>query len=49
MAMFSSIRSDVLKPLHLDVRFISALPVKRQPVCTAWVDTKPAQIVEAEG
>src|SRR5688572_32020593 len=33
----------------LDVRFISSLPVKRQPVCTAWADTKPAQIVEAEG
>ena len=33
----------------LDVHFISSLPVKRQPVCTAWVDTKPAQIVEAEG
>jgi hypothetical protein len=35
--------------IGLDVRFISSLPVKRQPVCTAWADTKPAQIVEAEG
>ena len=33
----------------LDVHFISSLPVKPQPVCTAWVDKRPAQIVAAEG
>jgi hypothetical protein len=34
---------------NLDVRFISSLPVKRHPVCMAWVDTKPAQMAWAEG
>ena len=32
----------------LDVHFISSLPVKQQPACMAWVDKRPAQIVEAE-
>jgi hypothetical protein len=35
--------------IPLDVRFISSLPVKRHPVCMAWVDTKPAQMAWAEG
>jgi hypothetical protein len=45
----TTVKSPERLPKDLDVRFISSLPVKRQPVCTAWVDTKPAQIVEAEG
>ncbi len=32
----------------LDVHFISSLPVKQRPACTAWADKRPAQIVEAE-
>ena len=32
----------------LDVHFISSLPVKQRPACTAWADKRPAQSVEAE-
>ena len=28
----------------LDVHFISSLPVKQQPACMAWMETRPAQI-----
>ncbi len=34
---------------NLDVHFISSLPVKRRPACTAWADKTPVQIVEVEG
>ena len=27
----------------LDVHFISSLPVRRQPVCKAWADTRPVR------
>ena len=33
----------------LDVHFISSLPVIQRTVCRAWVDTRPVQIVGAEG
>ena len=33
---------------ELDVHFVSSLPVMQQPVCMAWVDTRPVQIVWAE-
>ena len=29
----------------LDVHFISSLPVRQQPVCKAWADTKPARSI----
>ena len=34
--------------IRLDVHFVSSLPVMRQPVCRAWVDTRPVQISWAE-
>ena len=31
----------------LDVHFISSLPVKQRPACTAWADKRPVQSVWA--
>jgi hypothetical protein len=39
---------DTLAMGELDVHFISLLPVKQLSACTAWGDTRPAQIVGAE-
>ena len=39
---------DVLFFIHLDVHFISSLPVILRSACKAWVDRGPVQIVAAE-
>src|SRR6266568_4062520 len=33
--------------MTLDVHFISSLPVMQRPVCKAWADKRPVQIVGA--
>ena len=40
---------DELLYAHLDVHFISSLPVMQQSAYTSWVDRKPVQSVVAEG
>ena len=37
--------SEAVTSGTLDVHFISSLPVKQRSACTAWADTRPAQIV----
>ena len=36
---------DVPEVVNLDVHFISSLPVRQQPVCKAWADTRPVQSI----
>jgi hypothetical protein len=46
---FMSVKEKpVYNSANLDVHFISSLPVKQRPACTAWTDKRLAQIVAAE-
>ena len=40
--------AELARLQHLDVHFISSLPVMQRTVCKAWADTRPVQIAWAE-